>query len=113
MTVNSSGCVSDTSNIIHFLFTGITEPSTDPEILVYPNPFHDELKIIFPADPENGISVRITDLPGRTMFFKIFQKSDLQKCVNISTSSLGKSLFLVEIRNLEGKLLVSKKLIKL
>jgi hypothetical protein len=112
LVTNSSGCPSDTSNVIHFLFTGIGEEVSAPTIFIYPNPFHEELKIIFLQKPAIGISIRITDILGRVMIYQTIERTDLQENIIISTLLMEKSLYLMEIRDTEGKILISKKLIK-
>jgi hypothetical protein len=112
MVTNSSGCLSDTSNLVHFLFTAIDEPFSDPSILIFPNPFHEFLKIIFLQRPVAGISIRFTDVLGREITNLSIENSDFQEYVIISTAEFKKGLFLMEIRDKDGKILISKKLIK-
>lgn len=112
MVTNSSGCLSDTSNVIHFLFTSINEEVSAPTILIYPNPLQEQLNIIFLQKPETGIFIRIADMLGRVVAYKTIERPDFQENIILSTAELKKSLYLIEIWNLEGKLLISKKLIK-
>jgi hypothetical protein len=112
MVTNSSSCISDTSNIIHFLFTKIGETLSVPEIIFYPNPFHEKLKIIFHHKPGTGISIRLTDILGRTVASNTIKKADLQEYIILSTAELENSLYLIEIRDQQGRMLISKKLIK-
>jgi hypothetical protein len=109
---NSSGCISDTSNVIHFLFTGFNENSSPSPIIIYPNPFHDQLKIIFTQKPETGIKIRMTDILGKEVLSMTILKAELQECIIIPTSRLKNCLYLISVINQEGKRLISKKLIK-
>jgi len=113
MVTNSSGCLSDTSNVIHFLFTVISEEESAPAIFIYPNPLQEKLNIIFLQKPKTGIFIRITDILGRAVAHQTIEEPDLQGIIILSITELKKSLYLIEIWNLEGKLLIAKKLIKL
>jgi len=108
----SSGCVSDTSNVIHFLFTGIAENLYSSDIIIYPNPFQDHLQIIFFRRPEAGTSIRIIDISGREEYYYNVSNSDLQDFIIIPTTGLKNSIYLISVNDPQGKILCSKKLIK-
>ena len=112
IATNSSGCVSDTSNIIHFLFTGIDDKSFTSTIIIYPNPFQDKLKIIFPEKPVIRIFIRVTDILGRELLNQEISTVDLEEIIIIPTERLKNCLYLISVIDSEGKMLISKKLIK-
>jgi hypothetical protein len=112
MVTNSTGCSSATSNVVHFLFTGIDNEFSSPAIFIYPNPFHEYLKIIFLQKPEAGMIIRMTDILGRVVTNQAIDNSDFQEYMILSNPELKKGLFLIEIRDHEGEILISKKLIK-
>ncbi len=110
---DESGCNSDTSNLVNFIFTGIGDYPASSSISLYPNPVHDKLEIRFLQKPIHNITIRIIDNSGRTVAHLMVQKADLQEIISIPTKEAGIGLFLLLINDQEGKILVSKKLIKL
>lgn len=91
---------------------GIGEEAKIPAVLFYPNPFKDQLNILFFEKPETNLEVSITDILGREMVnFKI-SKFDLQEIIIIPTTELTNCLYLISVKDQEGKILISKKLIK-
>jgi len=112
IATNSSGCKSDTSNIIHFLFTGIEDKSSTSTIIIYPNPFQDQLKIIFADKPVVGIFIRVTDILGRELLTQEIPTVDLGEIIIIPTRGLKNCLYLISVIDSEGNMLISKKLIK-
>lgn len=113
LATNSSGCISDTSNIIHFLFAGIDETPFQSAIKIFPNPFHDQLKIAFPFKPEAGTIIRLMDIQGREENHLIISRSDSEDIIIIPTKGLINCLYLISVYDPEGKMLISKKLVKL
>jgi len=112
MVTSEPGCESDTSNVIYFLFTGIGEEASAPTIMIYPNPFDEKLIIHFNQNPETNIFVTITDILGSEVVSYKIEKTDLQDIIIISTKGLKNCLFLIFIKDTEGNILISKKLIK-
>jgi hypothetical protein len=113
IAANSYGCISDTSNLIHFLFTGIEENSSYHQIIIFPNPFQDQLKIFFPEKPGAGRIVRVTDILGRVVLTQEISIVDLKEIIIIPTTGLENGVYLISVIDTEGKVLIFKKLIKL
>jgi hypothetical protein len=112
IVTNEFGCISDTSNIIHFIFTGLKENYEDKGILIYPNPFNENLTVHFLQKPVEAITIKITDFSGIEVASFDFGVADLQEDIQLSTFKLKKCLYLLSIFDYEGRLLVSKKIIK-
>ena len=112
-TVTSeSGCVSDTSNVVHFIFTGIAGQVPAPTIIIYPNPFDEKLTILFDQKQATDIYISMTDFQGRSVSLYKADKIDYQENITIPTSEFKNCLYLISIRDPEGKILISRKLIK-
>jgi hypothetical protein len=112
IVTNEYSCISDTSNIIQFIFTGITEYLTYSDIILYPNPFTDIINVHFLNKPIQEITVKIFDITGLEIIEKHFESDEFQEDIQIQTHALKNCLYLFNISNHEGKLLVSKKIIK-
>jgi hypothetical protein len=110
---NSAGCTSDTSNIIHFLFTDIDENQTSVTIEIFPNPFHDQLKIFFPFKPVAGTIIRLIDISGREVYQYIITAAGPDDCIIIPTKELTNCLYLISVCDQEGKIQFTRKFIKL
>jgi hypothetical protein len=112
IVTNDSGCESDTSNLIHFLFTGISENMAAPAILIYPNPFGELLNIHFTRNPGMGTVIKIIDILGKEIIIQELENPVYQNAVVIPMPESINGLFLISIIDREGKILVSRKLIK-
>ena len=85
---------------------GHIDPSQNyPDILIYPNPVRDELKLELPFGEEFSIS--IFDLQGRKYLEFLTIGSTL-----ISLKNMHEGVFLLVVKNSEGKVLKSVKLLK-
>jgi hypothetical protein len=112
IVTEESGCSSDTSNLVNFIFTDLTEYPVS-FISVYPNPVHENLEIRFLQKPVQDISIRIIDNSGKTVNQVLILKADIQEIINVSMKGPGNGLFLLLINDRDGNILVLKKLIKL
>jgi hypothetical protein len=111
IVTNEYSCISDTSNIIKFLFTEIMD-HTYSDIVLYPNPFNDIIYVHFLNKQFQDITVKIIDITGLEIFEKHIESHEFQEDIQIQTHALKNCLYLFNIFNHEGKLLVSKKVIK-
>lgn len=75
--------------------TGVVVVRTiDPNIKISPNPFIDFLNIYLPVDGEKAVSIRITDLMGRTIYsHKLLVENFLNATIDLS--EIAKSSYLV------------------
>jgi hypothetical protein len=106
------GCMSDSSNIIHFLFTGYSEEEVEPAIMVYPNPFQEEINIHFIHTPLSNITLKIIDIMGKEIVYNKVVNTDLQELIIYPSRESKKGLYLISILDQNGDLLISRKLIK-
>lgn len=113
IVTNEEGCESDTSNIIHFIFTGIDEPSTVSAIHIFPNPFDDVIQIKLIPKPDSDIMISIKNLLGIEMAIYPISVTDLQDIININSSAIRNGIYLITVIDPEGKILASEKIIKL
>ena len=65
VTDEITGCESDPSNTIYYLFTAIDQQSAEKMVHVYPNPFTDKLNITFDLLEASAIRIILTDSFGR------------------------------------------------
>jgi hypothetical protein len=109
----ASGCFSDTSNIVNFIFTGIADLPAQSDIFLYPNPVGDNLDIIFSQKPVSDITITIVDITGKTVAHFFIAEADLREIISIPTKELRNGLILLYISDPAGRVLISGKLIKL
>jgi len=112
LVTNESGCISDTSNIIHFIFTGLDDLASSSEILVFPNPFHETLTVHLAQEIKKNIVVSIYNIMGNEMASYNFETTGLQEDIILSTGRLKSCLYLLKISDQKGNILLSKKIIK-
>ena len=65
ITDEITGCESDPSNTIYYLFASIDQKSAEKLIQVYPNPFTDRLNITFTLPESSAVRIILTDSFGR------------------------------------------------
>ncbi len=82
------------------------------EIIIYPNPFNEKVNIRFKQKPESDIYIRITDIPGREIASYFIKNPDIQENINMPYKELKNSVYLISITDPEGKIIISKKLIR-
>lgn len=80
--------------------------SSKSNLMVYPNPFNEEIHIKIPEEIEGNYTIKILDISGRI----IYQKNQHEKSVIFNGSTLTKGLYILSIEN-EGNTIV-KKIIK-
>jgi hypothetical protein len=112
MVTNEYDCISDTSNIIYFIFTGLVETESKQEILVYPNPFFDAVSIDFNKTSRQEITIKLMDFTGKEILETHYNSIDFQDVILLRTVGLKKSLYLLSITDEEGRLLLSRKIMK-
>lgn len=71
------GCISDTSNMINFLFTDIGENPDQLSLKIFPNPVKDELNILLPGLGPAHLTVM--DISGRIIFENSIDGKELIK----------------------------------
>jgi hypothetical protein len=110
---DASGCISAPSNIVNFIFTGIADNPAYSSIILYPNPVHEILEIHFLQKPTSDLVINIIDITGKTASQFLINRTGLQEIIRISTKDLRNGLFLLNISDSAGRVLLSRKLIKL
>jgi serine protease AprX len=97
----------------HILVSKTETPEEDPFVLVYPNPFDDELFVIFQSEMPQTIKIEIVDMNGR----KLTSREDIQLITgynNIAIDRLkGKSNGIYFLRVITQKQMYVKRIIKL
>jgi hypothetical protein len=87
IVTDSNGCVSDTSNIIHYLNVGISNDAPYTGFIIYPNPNNGTFTIQLNSDVNEDIELRILNVLGETVIDKkiVSQKTD----IDISDFAVG------------------------
>jgi hypothetical protein len=112
-SISDEGCSSDSSNIVNFIFTGIAENDQPNFVSLYPNPLKDLLFIHFQEGPLTGFTINLIDITGVTVYELQVFDPDFQEIITIPMKELRNGLFLLNITDQEGHILVSEKLMKL
>jgi hypothetical protein len=86
------GCA-DTTNTISFVVS-TNEFASRTGISVYPNPFHDQIRISFPEDAEGYSIITIYDLSGKTVYNEVIEN----KIFNIRID-LNPGFYFVNVQN--------------
>lgn len=78
-------------------FTAIEKTATPGQILLYPNPFHDQLSLVVPEDHQGEMSVSIYGIDGRLLLNHIIHTAMGGEQVTIETGSLPAGAMIVRI----------------
>ena len=96
--ISAGGCVSDTSQALNFVMTGIQASVQEVSMKVMPNPAHDQVIVEINHSGEVAARLFITDLTGR-MVMEIehsVASGNIRKEVNIG--ELGAGIYLLQLR---------------
>lgn len=99
------GCVSDTSNIVNFLFTGISE-KPENNIRIYPNPVKEELNLLIP----DGWSAEVViyDIVGQ----RVYSSRKSSGWSQIRTKDLPGGVYFLNVLDMGGKGRLTIKIVK-
>ena len=98
------GCISDTSNILYVVLTGLADFSNNNSIHIFPNPFSNELIIEIDGNKVN-LNFEILNTIGQVVF-----KGNLINKTTVQTSTFAPGVYLIKLEN--GKTFEFKKIIK-
>ena len=98
------GCISDTSNILYVVLTGLADFSNNNYLRIYPNPVGSELIIEIKGNNEI-LNFEILNTIGQVVF-----KGNLLDKTTVQTSNLSPGVYLIKLEN--GKTFEFKKIIK-
>jgi len=98
-TVLSNNCTSPISEQILIQITGTNEEN--PEIIIYPNPFENSIRIKYPPTLGNGIKILIYDSKGSLVYSK--EKASSMDVQNLSKLTTGSYILNIE-SNKDGNL---------
>ncbi|MCD4745444.1 MAG: T9SS type A sorting domain-containing protein [Bacteroidales bacterium] len=73
IVTNEYGCESEQSNIIHFIYTGITELSNGESLNIYPNPFTEKVTIDYLIKKNSDVKIIIYNKLGQVIDILIDQ----------------------------------------
>jgi len=102
--VTENNCSSDTSNVIHFIYTGINSVVNENNFIIYPNPVSNQLILEYSGNTSN-ISFDILNALGQVVF-----TGNLQEKTVVQTSNFASGVYLVKLSN--GNSFEFKKIIK-
>lgn len=104
-TKNPEGCNSDTA--VHTISISPNGLFDLPvlSIKIYPNPFHDELRII---SDDVVLEIVITDMTGKQVYARHFSEMDGEVVLPTSTLSKGNYILQIRGRNTQSKHLITK-----
>lgn len=106
------GCLSDTSNIIDFHFTGLSDAPSGYEPEIYPNPFRNNITIAMHSYKTGIYPVEIVDMTGNIIYKNNIIITDNQDITIIPAALLQKGVYLILIMDEDSNILLSKKIIK-
>ncbi len=100
IVTDSNGCVSDSSNLIYVIITGLaSNASSNNFIRIYPNPANDRVIIEFPVySTKNKTTVTILGLDGKLLKSLQIKRSKTQ--INISDLSAG--VYIIKVTDNKG-----------
>jgi hypothetical protein len=113
IVTGENGCLSDSSNIIAFEFTGVEENQDNETISVFPNPFSDEIIILSQFLLKGEVCIKVFDITGSEVYSERIEKVDYQLIIDLHLIKLKKGIYLILISGKEGNILSSKKIIKI
>jgi hypothetical protein len=109
---NESGCKSDTSNIIHFIFSEINDIQQITNDIIFPNPFKEGFFIHFNHIIPKEIIIRIYDITGREVYSSDIELIDNQNDIYINPGEPGNSLYLLSVTNPQGEYILTSRIIR-
>jgi len=92
IVTNTYGCVSDSSNIISVVITGLTENNV-PEFSIYPNPGKGQFEIIF-NNLQNATDIKIINTLGETIMQKQIK---MQTQTSFDLSQFRSGMYFIKI----------------
>lgn len=96
LVISNRGCVSDTSAVLTIICAGIKIPDISTFATVFPNPFHDVLRLEFHQQAISDLYIRITD-----QLSKIVSEERLTNSTAFHTlevSSLSSGIYFLQIQ---------------
>jgi hypothetical protein len=107
IVTSPAGCISEPSNVVHFLFTGIPEQK-NALWRIYPVPAKEYLYIVPPAGFKGDVEVEVNDILGNRLYSTVNSVSGFDP-VKLHTASLPAGIYLVSLTSLDsGKRVVEK-----
>lgn len=87
--------------------------STESEVLVYPNPFGNSLKLSWVGLKRSSVELRLYDLMGKVMLHLNLGMQDGRQVPEVDTSGIRSGIYLMKLINLEtGRTIKTMKLVK-
>jgi len=100
IVTDSNGCVSDKSNSIYVVVTGINMLYPDDNLIkISPNPAADKIFVEYNADNPDGMLL-IYDLEGRMIINQVLDKKNSE----INISGLASGVYFLRVKNETGTL---------
>ena len=88
--------------------TNLNSIETQQSIIIYPNPTENVLTIIFTESTNQYIDAEIYDMAGKMIFMSNYNSSEF----NINTTDFKSGAYIIKLKNTNGELLKSEKIIK-
>ena len=108
---STTGCVSDPSNTIIYLMTGIAQKGYGDHVSVFPNPFSENVTILYELNDPGFVKIFLFDAFGREV--KVLENQNRQKSgkysIEMSAADLSDGIYYCRIMSSEYSL--TKKLI--
>ena len=106
IVTDGNGCSSDTSNVIHFVSSGITAINDNSSIQVYPNPCNKEFFIdVINKNNSKDITVEIYNTLGE----QLYSEKSTENKLKINCGSFASGIYFLNVR--EGNTIHKEKII--
>lgn len=109
MVTGPGGCISEPSEPVYFIFTGVNEEVKSASWNVYPNPAGEMIYVQNNGPIIEKVRIFISDLTGRVVLSGAYDPNGL---IKISTSDLPRGGYILKVLNDEMECLHQQKLIK-
>ena len=86
----------------------VTNNKYDQDVIIYPNPVENNFKIELKTNEVLGFSVELYDIVGK----KVYMKSYKTNIANINIADIGSGTYILMIKNADGQIINTKKLVK-
>jgi hypothetical protein len=106
------GCISEPSNSIYFLFSGLDENQSREGIIVFPNPAEDALCVAFSGYAGRSIYIGLTNLTGQMVINMRHDNLCEGEIIKTDIGNLNKGIYILTIKDWNGSLLLAKKVIR-
>ena len=102
--VTKNDCDSKSSNIIHFIYSGINEVNSDSSFNLYPNPSNGNFNIEINGSGNESYILTILNIVGKEVFKENIKSNNNKSIHNINLSTISNGMYYIRLLNEDKEL---------